>query len=128
MLDRRTLVLLTGSAFPIGALALGVLAASTARAGQGMADLAMALFGMIMGGPLASLLVFALLLKRTDVKPNRRAKVLVRLGWGLFLATGAVLLCVVVMVRMEWPFMLFLVLPAGALVATYGARAAVNVG
>ena len=46
----------------------------------------------------------------------------------MFAATGVVLGAIVIMVRLEVPFLLLLVLPAGALVATLGARSAVNRG
>lgn len=114
---------LTGMAFPLGAVIGAVFGVTTApRNSQGFQDLVYALLWFIMGGAPVTMLTFWFSTRAVDWSWRQRKRSVLRMFYGVFLATGVLVIAMWFLGRSGSGAFVFLALPACALIVTVQAR------
>lgn len=114
---------LTGMAFPLGAVIGAVFGVTTApRSSQGFQDLVYALLWFIMGGAPVTMLTFWFSTRTIDWSWRQRRRSVLRMFYGVLLATGVLISAMWLLGRSGSGAFLFLALPACALIVTAQAR------
>lgn len=114
---------LTGMAFPLGALLGAIFGVTTApRSSQGFQDIVYALLWFILGGVPVTMLTFWFSTRRVDWLWRQRKRAVLRMFYGVFLATGLLIGAIWCFGRTGSGVFVFLTLPACALIVTVQAR------
>ena len=128
MISRERASVLTGTAFPIGAI-LGVVfgnLTAPASTGGGFGDIVYAIMWFILGAPLLTSLTYALATRTLVFEGSGRRKAAFRVAQGIFLATGVLLVMVMSLSRGVGAIGLLIGLPLSALVVTLFTRSALR--
>ena len=114
---------LTGMAFPLGAVLGAIFGVTTApKNSQGFQDIVYALLWFILGGAPVTMLTFWFSTRRIDWLWRQRKRNVVRMFYGAFLATGLLIGAMWFFGRSGNGAFVFLTLPACALIVTVQAR------
>lgn len=120
---------LTGMAFPVGAI-LGVVfgnLTAPASTGGGFGDIIYALFWFIIGAPLLATITFAVSSRNLALEPGARGRALLTVLLGILIATVLLVLMIAALGRGAGTFALVIGLPLSALVVTVFVRRALQV-
>ena len=120
-MTRKVVGFVVGIAFVLGAFLFAFAGARLVPAAD-MQDLAAAVSGFIVGGPIASTLVFAMT-RFVGVAPVRERLVDVVVVAGASMFGGSTVLAVLALAaRLQAPFLMFMGLPIGAVLVVLAAR------
>ena len=128
MTGRERASVLTGTAFPVGAI-LGVVfgnLTAPASTGGGFGDIVYAIMWFILGAPLLTSLTYAVTTRTLPFEASGRRKAAFRVAQGIFLATGVLLVMVFTLSRGVGAIGLVIGLPLSALVVTLFTRNALR--
>ncbi len=115
--------MLTGMAFPLGAVLGAVIGVTTApKNGQGFQDIVYALLWFIVTGAPVTMLTFWFSTRGVDWTWRQRKRAMLRMFNGAFLATGVLIITMWFFGRTGNGGFVFLTLPACALIVTLQAR------
>ena len=126
---RERVSVLTGMAFPVGAI-LGVVfgnLTAPASTGGGFGDIIYALFWFIIGAPLVTSLTYAVSSRNVDWEPGTRGRAALTVALGILLATMVLVFMITALGRGVGAVALVVGLPMSALVVTMFVRRALRV-
>ena len=120
---------LTGMAFPVGAI-LGVVfgnLTAPASTGGGFGDIIYALFWFIIGAPLLTTITYAVSSRNLVFESGTRGRAALTVAFGILIATVLLVVMMVAVGRGVGTFALVIGLPLSALVVTVFVRRALRV-
>lgn len=125
---RERAMVLTGMAFPLGSI-LGILIGRStvpASTGGGFGDIVYILMWFILGAPLLTLVVFFWSTRKVEWARVVEKRAFITMFTGVFVATAALMLLLVILGRGGNGAWILLALPVGALIVTLFARKALK--